>query len=36
MRAPDVEGSFIVSVVLKSNKTMNEAITEVKEQLKND
>ena len=36
MEAPLVEGSFIASVALKSNKTMDEAIAEVKEQLKND
>ena len=36
IEAPLVEGSFIASVALKSNKTMDEAIAEVKEQLKND
>ena len=29
-----VEGSFIASVALKSNMTMDETIAEVKEQLK--
>lgn len=36
MEAPVVEGSFIASVALKSNKTMDEAIAEFNEQLKND
>ena len=36
IEAPLVVGSFIASVALKSNKTMDEAIAEVKEQLKND
>ena len=36
MEAPVVEGSFIASVALKSNMTMDETIAEVKEQLKND
>lgn len=31
IEAPLVEGSFIASVALKSNKTMDEAIAEVKE-----